>query len=66
VLDDLIVSRRFVTGCGRTRADTREHTQMRIFWYIECLYNTRRRGSALRHIPPQGYQQRYYDQANAA
>ena len=38
---------------------------MRIFWYIECFYNTRRHTS-LAGISPQAYEQRYYKEANAA
>ena len=30
----------------RERFDTREQARMRLFWYIECFYNTRRRHSA--------------------
>jgi putative transposase len=50
----------------RERFDTREHARMRIFWYIECFYNTRRRHTALGGISPQTYEKRYYDQADAA
>jgi putative transposase len=50
----------------RERFDTREHARMRIFWYIECFYNTRRRHTSLGGISPQNYEQRYYEQANAA
>lgn len=50
----------------RERFDTREQARMRIFWYIECFYNTRRRHSSLGGISPQAYEQRYYEQANAA
>ena len=38
---------------------------MRIFRYIECLYNTRRHGS-LGGISPKDYEQRYNNEANAA
>ena len=31
----------------RERFTTREHARMRIFWYIECFYNPRRRHSSL-------------------
>jgi putative transposase len=50
----------------RERFETKEHGRMRIFWYIECFYNTRRRHSALGGISPKDYEQRYYEEANAA
>jgi putative transposase len=50
----------------RERFDTREQARMRIFWYIECFYNTRRRHTSLGGISPQTYEQQYYEQANAA
>ena len=51
----------------RERFPTREHARMRIFWYIECFYNTRRRHSSLGGISPQDYEQRYYEnEADAA
>jgi putative transposase len=51
----------------RERFDTREQARMRIFWYIECFYNTRRRHSRLGGISPEQYEQRYYEtEANAA
>ena len=50
----------------RERFDTREHARMRLFWYIECFYNTRRRHSSLGGISPKNYEQRYYEQAEAA
>ena len=50
----------------RERFDTREQARMRLFWYIECFYNTRRRHSALGGISPQAYETRYYGQADAA
>jgi len=50
----------------RERFENREHARMRIFWYIECFYNTRRRHTALGGISPQAYEKRYYDQAQAA
>jgi transposase InsO family protein len=31
---------------------TREAARMRIFWYIECFYNTRRRHSRLGYLSP--------------
>jgi putative transposase len=51
----------------RERFDTREQARMRLFWYIECFYNTRRRHSGLGGISPKEYEQRYYEnEANAA
>ena len=50
----------------RERFQTREHARMRIFWYIECFYNPRRRHTSLGGISPTDYEQRYYDKANAA
>jgi putative transposase len=50
----------------RERLATREHARLRLFWYIECFYNTRRRHSALGGISPQAYETRYYEQADAA
>jgi hypothetical protein len=35
----------------RERFATREHARRRIFWYIECFYNTRRRQQPRRHQP---------------
>jgi putative transposase len=45
----------------RERFDTREQARMRLFWYIECFYNTRRRHSGLGGISPAQYEQRYYE-----
>jgi len=39
---------------------------MRIFWYIECIYNTRRRHSSLDDLSPTEYQQRHQHEAIAA
>jgi putative transposase len=50
----------------RERFTTREHARMRIFWYIECFYNTRRRHSSLGYIPPVDYEQRHQQEAIAA
>ena len=36
----------------RERFTTREHARMRIFWYIECFYNPRRRHSSLDMLTP--------------
>ena len=46
----------------RERFETREHARMRIFWYIECFYNTRRRHSSLSGTPPTDHEQRYYEE----
>ncbi len=50
----------------RERFDTREHARMRLFWYIEGFYNTRRRHTSLGGISPKDYETRYYEQANVA
>jgi putative transposase len=50
----------------RERFETREQARMRIFWYIECFYNTRRRHSSLGGSSPADHEQRYYEQADAA
>jgi putative transposase len=50
----------------RERFDTREHARMRIFWYIECFYNTHRRHSSLDYLSPTEYEQRHYTEAIAA
>ena len=50
----------------RERFTTREHARMRIFWYIECFYNTRRRHSSLDYLSPTEYEQRHQDEAIAA
>ena len=42
----------------RERFETREHARMRIFWYIECFYNTRRRHSSLDYLSPTEYEER--------
>lgn len=50
----------------RERFETREQARMRLFWYIECFYDTRR-NSGLGGISPAEYEQRYYEnEANAA
>jgi putative transposase len=40
----------------RERFATREDARMRLFWYIECFYNTRRRHSALGYLSPAEYE----------
>ena len=50
----------------RERFTTREHARMRIFWYIECFYNTRRRHSSLDYLSPTEYEQQHQDEATAA
>jgi putative transposase len=40
----------------RERFATREQARMRIFWYIECFYNTRRRHSSLGYLSPTDYE----------
>lgn len=42
----------------REHFETREHARTRIFWYIECFYNTRRRHSYLGQISPADYETR--------
>ncbi len=39
---------------------------MRIFWHIECFYNTRRRHSSLGYIPPVDYEHQHQQQTIAA
>lgn len=43
----------------RERFATHEHARMRIFWYVECFYNTRRRHSSLGYISPADYEHRH-------
>ena len=50
----------------RERFATREQARMRIFWYIECFYNTRRRHSSLDYLSPIDYEQRHQQEALAA
>ena len=42
---------------------TREHARMRIFWYIECFYNPRRRDSSLDYLSPAAYEQQHHHEA---
>ncbi len=50
----------------RERFTTREHARMRVFWYIECFYNPRRRHSSLDYLSPTEYEQRHQQEAIAA
>ena len=50
----------------RERFATREQARIRIFWYIECFYNTRRRHSSLGYLSPTEYEQRHQQEAIAA
>jgi putative transposase len=43
----------------RERLATREAARMRLFWYIECFYNTRRRHSGLGYLSPADYEERH-------
>jgi putative transposase len=49
----------------RERFATREHARMRLFWYIECFYNTRRRHSSLEYKSPADYENHHHQQAIA-
>jgi putative transposase len=40
----------------RERFATREHARMRVFWYIECFDNPRRRHSSLGYLSPTEYE----------
>lgn len=42
----------------RERFETRKQARIRVFWYIECFYNTRRRHSYLGQISPTEYETR--------
>ena len=50
----------------RERFQTREQARLRIFWYIECFYNPRRRHSSLGMLSPIDYEQRHQQEAIAA
>ena len=50
----------------RERFQTREQARLRIFWYIECFYNPRRRHSSLGMLSPIEYEQRHQQEAIAA
>lgn len=47
----------------RERFATREAARMRLFWYIECFYNTRRRHSALGYLSPADYEKQHLQEA---
>jgi len=47
----------------RERFATREQARMRIFWYIECFYNTRRRHSSLGYLSPADYETHHQQEA---
>ena len=46
----------------RERFQTREQARLRIFWYIECFYNPRRRHSSLGILSPIDYEQQHHHQ----
>ena len=50
----------------RERLATREQARLRVFWYIECFYNPRRRHSSLGMLSPIDYEQRHQQEAIAA
>lgn len=50
----------------RERFQTREQARLRIFWYIECFYNPRRRRSSLGMLSPIDYEQRHQQEAIVA
>lgn len=50
----------------RERFATREQARLRIFWYIECFYNPRRRHSSLGMLSPNDYEQQHQQDAIAA
>ncbi len=50
----------------RERFRSREHARMRIFWYIECFYNARRRHSSLGYKSPIEYEQTHHREAIGA
>jgi putative transposase len=50
----------------RERFATREAARMRIFWYIECFYNTRRRHSGLGYLSPADYETHHQQEAISA
>jgi len=50
----------------RERFATREQARLRVFWYIECFYNPRRRHSSLGMLSPIDYERRHQQEAIAA
>ena len=50
----------------RERSATQEQARLRVFWYIECFYNPRRRHSSLDYLSPTEYEQRHQQEAIAA
>jgi putative transposase len=50
----------------RERFATREQARLRLFWYIECFYNPRRRHSSLGYLSPIDYEQQHQQEAIAA
>lgn len=50
----------------RERFATREQARLRIFWYIECFYNPRRRHSSLGMLSPIDYEHHHQQEAIAA
>ena len=50
----------------RERFATREHARLRIFWYLECFYNPRRRHSSLGMLSPIDYEYQHQQEAIAA
>lgn len=50
----------------RERLANREAARMRLFWYIECFYNTHRRHSALGYLSPADYEKQHLQEAIAA
>jgi putative transposase len=50
----------------RERFQTREQARLKVFWYIECFYNPRRRHSSLGMLSPIDYEQQHQQEAIAA
>lgn len=48
---------------SRERLPSREAARMRLFWYIECFYNTHRRHSALGYLSPADYEKQRQQEA---
>jgi putative transposase len=49
----------------RERFASREQALLRVFWYIECLYNPRRGHSSLSMLSPIDYEQQHRQEAIA-